>query len=170
MRTRYGSSPWIHAPASSRPVSPRFRRDRTADVVVGAGITVQLFGVAVSRTRVPRQVWTPLSSRRRGSARAAPAEVRGCWTWILGRRFETSSLRMAFAMHAMCFRLGDAGRSKGQRCCVACAFTASWRRGTRCSLLAMTMRVTFAGNLMRAMLRGSGLRGRRRGSSSRRRS
>ena len=40
MRTRYGSSPWIHAPASSRPVSPRFRRDRTADVVVvGAGIT-----------------------------------------------------------------------------------------------------------------------------------
>ena len=40
MRTRYGSSPWVHALTAPRPVSPRFRGDRTADVVViGAGIT-----------------------------------------------------------------------------------------------------------------------------------
>ena len=40
MRTRYGSSPWIHAQASPRPAYPRFRGDRAADVVViGAGIT-----------------------------------------------------------------------------------------------------------------------------------
>ena len=40
MRTRYGSSPWVHALESSRPASPRFRGDRTADVVViGAGMT-----------------------------------------------------------------------------------------------------------------------------------
>ena len=41
MRTRYGSSPWIHELPSSRvPAYPRFRGDRAADVViVGAGIT-----------------------------------------------------------------------------------------------------------------------------------
>ena len=41
MRTRYGTSPWIHeCPASRRPDYPRFRRDRTADVVVvGGGLT-----------------------------------------------------------------------------------------------------------------------------------
>jgi glycine/D-amino acid oxidase-like deaminating enzyme len=41
MRTRYGSSPWIHELPSSRvPVYPRFRGDRAADVVIiGAGIT-----------------------------------------------------------------------------------------------------------------------------------
>jgi glycine/D-amino acid oxidase-like deaminating enzyme len=40
MRTRYGLSPWVHALTAPRPVSPRFRGDRTADVVVvGAGIT-----------------------------------------------------------------------------------------------------------------------------------
>lgn len=41
MRTRYGSSPWIHELPSSRVAAyPRFRGDRTADVViVGAGIT-----------------------------------------------------------------------------------------------------------------------------------
>lgn len=40
MRTRYGSSPWVHALTSTRPAYPRFRGDRTADVVVvGAGLT-----------------------------------------------------------------------------------------------------------------------------------
>ena len=41
MRTRYGSSPWIHELPSSRvPAYPRFRGDRTAEVVIiGAGIT-----------------------------------------------------------------------------------------------------------------------------------
>ena len=40
MRTRYGSSPWIHALASPRPACPRFRGDHAADVVIiGAGIT-----------------------------------------------------------------------------------------------------------------------------------
>ena len=41
MRTRYGSSPWItEFPASRRPGFPRFRNDRTANVViVGAGLT-----------------------------------------------------------------------------------------------------------------------------------
>ena len=40
MRTRYGSSPWIHALASPRPAYPRFRGARAADVVIiGAGIT-----------------------------------------------------------------------------------------------------------------------------------
>ncbi|MDA1183635.1 MAG: FAD-dependent oxidoreductase [Acidobacteria bacterium] len=40
MRTRYGSSPWLHAVKSRRPTHPRFRGDWTADVVViGAGIT-----------------------------------------------------------------------------------------------------------------------------------
>lgn len=40
MRTRYGSSPWVQALTSQRPAFPRFRGERTADVVViGAGIT-----------------------------------------------------------------------------------------------------------------------------------
>ena len=40
MRTRYGSSPWIHSLAPPWPAHPRFRGDRAADVVViGAGIT-----------------------------------------------------------------------------------------------------------------------------------
>ena len=40
MRTRYGLAPWVHALPSKRPAFPRFRGDRTADVVVvGAGIT-----------------------------------------------------------------------------------------------------------------------------------
>lgn len=41
MRTRYGSSPWIHElPPSKIPAYPRFRDDRAAEVViVGAGIT-----------------------------------------------------------------------------------------------------------------------------------
>ena len=40
MRTRYGSSPWIHTLASPRPAHPRFRGERSADVVIiGAGIT-----------------------------------------------------------------------------------------------------------------------------------
>ena len=41
MRTRYGSSPWIHELPSSRvPAYPRFRGDRAAEVVIiGAGIT-----------------------------------------------------------------------------------------------------------------------------------
>ena len=40
MRTRYGSSPWIHSLASPRPAYPRFRGERTAGVVIiGAGIT-----------------------------------------------------------------------------------------------------------------------------------
>ena len=41
MRTRYGSSPWIHELPSSRvPAYPHFRGDRAADVVIiGAGIT-----------------------------------------------------------------------------------------------------------------------------------
>jgi glycine/D-amino acid oxidase-like deaminating enzyme len=41
MRTRYGSSPWIHELPSSRiPVYPRYRGDRAADVViVGGGAT-----------------------------------------------------------------------------------------------------------------------------------
>lgn len=41
MRTRYGSSPWIHELPSSRvPAYPRFRGDRAAEVVIiGAGFT-----------------------------------------------------------------------------------------------------------------------------------
>jgi glycine/D-amino acid oxidase-like deaminating enzyme len=41
MRTRYGSSPWItEFPASRRPGFPRFRNDRTANIVIiGAGLT-----------------------------------------------------------------------------------------------------------------------------------
>lgn len=41
MRTRYGTSPWIHEfPGARRPDFKRFRGDRTADVViVGAGLT-----------------------------------------------------------------------------------------------------------------------------------
>jgi len=40
MRTRYGSSPWIHGLVSPRPAYPRFRGARAADVVIiGAGIT-----------------------------------------------------------------------------------------------------------------------------------
>lgn len=41
MRTRYGTSPWVHEfPASRRPDYPRFGRDRTVDVViVGGGLT-----------------------------------------------------------------------------------------------------------------------------------
>ena len=41
MRTRYGISPWLREfPAARRPAYPRFRGDRTADVViVGGGLT-----------------------------------------------------------------------------------------------------------------------------------
>jgi glycine/D-amino acid oxidase-like deaminating enzyme len=40
MRTRYGLSPWVHALAPPPLASPRFRGERTADVVViGAGMT-----------------------------------------------------------------------------------------------------------------------------------
>ena len=40
MRTRYGTSPWIHEFSGRRPETARFRGDRTADVViVGGGLT-----------------------------------------------------------------------------------------------------------------------------------
>jgi glycine/D-amino acid oxidase-like deaminating enzyme len=48
MRTRYGTSPWIHDfPSSRRPGFPRFRGDLTANVViVGGGLT----GAAIAYT------------------------------------------------------------------------------------------------------------------------
>src|SRR5688572_20055087 len=63
MRTRYGTSPWIHEfPASRRTDFPRFRDDRTADVViVGGGLT----GCAVAYARAAARLDTIVLERDR---------------------------------------------------------------------------------------------------------
>ncbi|MSO46072.1 MAG: FAD-binding oxidoreductase [Acidobacteria bacterium] len=73
MRTRYGSSPWIHELPSSRvPVYPRFRGDRAADVVIiGAGITGCAVAYACAKAGLDTVVLEAERIGRGGTGRGA---------------------------------------------------------------------------------------------------
>ena len=115
--TRYGTSPWIHQFPSSRvPSFPRYREDRTADVVIiGGGLTGCATAYACAAAG-PRHRAARARTRRPGTQRAQ-------------RRTDDSRTRAVVSRHCgshrrqgcavVCSKRGDEARSTAPHCSAA---------------------------------------------------